>query len=241
MRVGRCIREVTIPHRLSADRLRGRTPLSLRDISPHCGESPFTQGGLFGLRRGGFYIRPGSFVAAQGSTGEHCSPLRENRMLGVAARFRGASRTPPPTHNMKSCYTAALVCVGADSISDRAVLWQRQVPRANTVRPYGKTACWALPQGCLLPIAALAPSVRERALPFIRNCKTRYVSLPHPLAREPPRRGGRLARPYSTPKHNTKNEVQRKCAAPPWYYFTLSRCPMQPLARYILRGADRRS
>ena len=27
--------------------LRARAPLSLRDISPHCGESPFTQGGLW--------------------------------------------------------------------------------------------------------------------------------------------------------------------------------------------------
>ena len=26
--------------------LRARAPLSLRDISPHCGESPFTQGSL---------------------------------------------------------------------------------------------------------------------------------------------------------------------------------------------------
>ena len=27
--------------------LRARAPLSLRDISPHCGESPITQGGLW--------------------------------------------------------------------------------------------------------------------------------------------------------------------------------------------------
>ena len=45
-RVDRYMGKVTIPHRLSADRSRGRAPLSLRDISPHCGESPFTQGGL---------------------------------------------------------------------------------------------------------------------------------------------------------------------------------------------------
>ena len=112
---------------------------------------------------GAHSVRPGSFVAAPVSAGEQCSPLREKRMLGVAARFPGASRTPPPTRNMKSCYTAALVRVGADSISARAVLWQRQAPRANSVRHYGKNACWALPQGCLLPIAALAPSVRELA------------------------------------------------------------------------------
>ena len=104
---------------------------------------------------GAHSVRPGSFVAAPGSAGEQCAPLRENRMLDVAAGLPGASRTPPPTRNMKSCYTAAL-----------------------------------------------APSVRELAakrtegesLAFIRNFKTRYVSLPHPLAREPPRRGGLLVR-----------------------------------------------
>ena len=36
----------TIPQAASRPALRARTPLSLRDISPHCGESPFTQGGL---------------------------------------------------------------------------------------------------------------------------------------------------------------------------------------------------
>ena len=45
--------------------LRALAPLSLRDISPHCGESPFTQGGLFVSRRGGFHIRPRRFAAAQ--------------------------------------------------------------------------------------------------------------------------------------------------------------------------------
>ena len=45
--------------------LRARTPLSLRDISPHCGESPFAQGGLLGSRRGRFHIRPWRFAAAQ--------------------------------------------------------------------------------------------------------------------------------------------------------------------------------
>ena len=84
---------------------------------------------------GAHSVRPCSFVAAPGSAGEHCSPLRENRMLGVAAGFPGASRTPPPTRNMKSCYTAALVCVGADSISARAVLWQRQTPRGEQCSP----------------------------------------------------------------------------------------------------------
>ena len=32
------------PPPASRDRLRGRTPLSLRDISPHCGESPSQRG-----------------------------------------------------------------------------------------------------------------------------------------------------------------------------------------------------
>ena len=34
------------PPPASRDRLRGRTPLSLRDISPHCGESPSQRGPL---------------------------------------------------------------------------------------------------------------------------------------------------------------------------------------------------
>ena len=32
------------PPPASRDRLRGQTPLSLRDISPHCGESPTQRG-----------------------------------------------------------------------------------------------------------------------------------------------------------------------------------------------------
>ena len=76
---------VTLPE----NRLAHLRPQSLRHGSAV--PPPFTQGRLLGGRRGGFYIRPGSFVAALGSAGEQCSPLRKNRMLGVAAG-------PPPTH-----------------------------------------------------------------------------------------------------------------------------------------------
>ena len=43
-----CIRKAAIPQSAlsRSHRLRGQAPLSLRDISPHCGESPFTQGRL---------------------------------------------------------------------------------------------------------------------------------------------------------------------------------------------------
>ena len=55
-----CTRKVAIPQSAlpRSHRSRGRTPLSLRDISPHCGESPFTQGGLLGSRRGAFHMLP---------------------------------------------------------------------------------------------------------------------------------------------------------------------------------------
>ena len=67
--------------------LRARTPLSLRDISPHCGESPFTQGGLLGSRRG-----------------EQCSPVA----FYGSARLHGASRTPPPTTHRKASLVSLL-------------------------------------------------------------------------------------------------------------------------------------
>ena len=35
------------PSHLTVTALRARTPLSLRDISPHCGESPFDKGAFF--------------------------------------------------------------------------------------------------------------------------------------------------------------------------------------------------
>ncbi len=40
------------PSHLTVTALRARTPLSLRDISPHCGESPFDKGASLSPLRG---------------------------------------------------------------------------------------------------------------------------------------------------------------------------------------------
>ena len=40
------------PSHLTVTALRARTPLSLRDISPHCGESPFDKGAFLSPLRG---------------------------------------------------------------------------------------------------------------------------------------------------------------------------------------------
>ena len=40
------------PSHLTVTALRAQTPLSLRDISPHCGESPFDKGASFSPLRG---------------------------------------------------------------------------------------------------------------------------------------------------------------------------------------------
>ena len=54
------IRKVTILQAASRPALRARAPLSLRDISPHCGEVTFStrEPLLYHHCRGGFYIRP---------------------------------------------------------------------------------------------------------------------------------------------------------------------------------------
>ena len=44
--------------------LRARAPLSLRDISPHCGESPFTQGGLCSMPTKWHLLRAGRWRAS---------------------------------------------------------------------------------------------------------------------------------------------------------------------------------
>ena len=106
-----------------------------------------------------------SIAALAPSVRELAAKRTEGESLAIYPKLQNKIRfSPPPAGagapSQRGPFGAR---VGADAISARAVLWQRQAPRANTVRPYGKTACWALPQGCLLPIAALAPSVRELA------------------------------------------------------------------------------
>ena len=110
-----CTRKVAIPQSAlpRSHRSRGRTPLSLRDISPHCGESPFTQGGLLGSRRGAFHMLPWNLTLPLIAAGEQCSPLQSLRR--------------------EKWFFDKL---GEHSLCSRNVWRPRKAMRANNVRPY---------------------------------------------------------------------------------------------------------
>ena len=88
-----CIRKAAIPQSAlsRSHRLRGQAPLSLRDISPHCGESPFTQGRLLLYKLESAIIEEQNFMVNKSyyeklggfNVKENCFNVKENCMKKI--------------------------------------------------------------------------------------------------------------------------------------------------------------
>ena len=89
----------TLLQAASRPALRARTPLSLRDISPHCGESPFAQGSRYSIIHSvycrGEHCSPANFAITQTSTGAHCAPLHPLSPYRESRPRRGQSGEGP--------------------------------------------------------------------------------------------------------------------------------------------------
>ena len=75
----------TIPLSPAVTSLTEPSPLSLRDISPHCGESPFSRG-----TRDSSALTGTSSI--RGGSGERCSPLQIPPALRATSLFKGGFR-----------------------------------------------------------------------------------------------------------------------------------------------------
>ena len=88
-----CIRKAAIPQSAlsRSHRLRGQAHLSLRDISPHCGESPFTQGRLLLYKLESAIIEEQNFMVNKSyyeklggfNVKENCFNVKENCMKKI--------------------------------------------------------------------------------------------------------------------------------------------------------------